>query len=132
MVAERQARELGLVAPSRQGLTDSRYLNVLLSFLFGGRKIELHHRPALVNRRRYIRNGKTLYDPPANSTEHLFYLLDDEHDIETRIRGQGAQLSDLAIARKRKRKARKAKRPKHKWPSRPMQSKSSFQKRRKP
>ena len=127
MVAERQARQRGLELVDRRGLagriwSDSKYLKILLSMLFDGQKAELHHRPALVNRRRYIRNGKSFYDPPANSDEHLFYLLDDDHDIETRVRGVGAQLSDLGTARKRKRRERKAKKPKKSWPSRQLRS----------
>jgi hypothetical protein len=72
----------------------------------------------LVNRRRYQRNpgAEVKYIPPANSPDHLVYLLKDDHDVETRVRGQHGQHSDLALARKRKRKERKAKRRKHKWP----------------
>jgi len=99
-----------------------RQLAMFLRLLFGDAKVDLHHRPGLLNRRRYIRNGKTFYDPPANSAEHLVYLPEHEHDIETRVRGVGAQHSDLALARKRKRAERKKTRPKRKWPSRPMRS----------
>ena len=131
MVAERQMRERGwnLSEPTHDGVSDSAYLAAILSLLFGDKKFELHHRPSLVNRRRYIRNGKTFYDPPANSAEHLFYLLDDDHDIETRVRGVGAQLSDLGIARKRKRAERKKNRPKRSWPSRPLRSANRWPKR---
>lgn len=99
-----------------------------LRLLFGNHKSELHHRPALVNRRRK-RNGD--YDPPANDAGHLVYLEEGDHDIETRIRGQHGQHSDLGLARKRKRIARnrdpnrkKVKIPQRKnpWPkSRPLQ-----------
>lgn len=95
----------------------------LIEDLFGGgTKVELHHRPGLLNRRRKP-NGD--YDPPANDPNYLIYLLEDEHDIETRVRGIGAQLSDLGQARKRKRmernrdkKRRKAKIPQRArpWP----------------
>lgn len=120
-VAVRQIRETH-EAPERFGRADAYYLKALLWVLFGDRKAELHHRPALVNRQRFIRNGKTFYVPPANSAEHLVYLLEEDHDIETRVRGQHGQHSDLALVRRRKRKERKAKRPKRKWPSRPLRS----------
>ncbi len=84
-------------------LSAARKLQRLLSALFGDKKAELHHRPALINRRRK-RNGD--YDPPANDPGFLVYLLEDDHDIETRIRGQHGQHSDLGLARKAKRIAR--------------------------
>lgn len=52
----------------------------------GNHKVELHNRPALCNR--------PWNDPPANSTDHLVYLAVDDHAIETRVRGIGAQRSD--------------------------------------
>lgn len=82
-------------------------IKYLIEDLFGGGvEVELHHRPALVNREKYKRNGKMFYRPDANDPGHLFYLVEEEHDIETRVRGLGAQLSDLGQARKRKRMAR--------------------------
>jgi len=84
--------------------------------------LRLDHDPALVNRKRYVRNGKVFYVPDANDAEYLIYREKLDHDIKTRVRGDGAQLSDLAIVRKRKRKERKAKAPKRKWPSRPFRS----------
>jgi len=133
-VAERQVGEAGFPGllmfggqdkkPLRERLVDA------LGFLFGDQKIELHHRPALVNRHRK-RNGD--YDPPANDPLSLVYLLDDEHDVETRIRGQHGQHSDLGMARKNKkiaanrnpkrRKAKIAQREEYRWPSRPFRSK---------
>jgi hypothetical protein len=145
-VALRQVRECTL-PPLRIGTADSAYLKVLLYVLFDNRPAHLHHRPALVNRPWNKRRGD--YDPPANDPDHLFYLEVDEHGIETRVRGIGAQRSDLGQARylkkaakNRERRAgsfttRKAsvlqKRPsrrksfaqKRRWPSRP------FPKRRK-
>lgn len=98
-------------------------LKRLLGVLFGELPVELHHRPALVNRvfLRVEKNRGPIigYMPDANDPDYLVYLPADEHDIETRVRGQHGQHSDLALARKRKRKERKAKRPKRKWPSRP-------------
>lgn len=123
IVAERQAAahlpNWSATAPSKPL---GNRLKWLLKLLFGSEECELHHRPALLNRRRYIRHGKIHYDPPANDPNFLVYLRKSDHEIETRIRGQGAQLSDLAIARKRKRAARKKAKgkTKSKWQSAPM------------
>lgn len=69
----------------------------------GAAKLELHHRPALVNRRKIKKLGVIVrYTPDANDPRHLFYLPDDDHDIETRVRGLRGQHSDLAMARKNK------------------------------
>ena len=119
-VVDRQLAERGLqVAGGIGSLSDN--LKFALNVLFGhGVKVELHHRPALLNR--ISKNGR--YYPDANDPDYLVYLPVDEHDIETRVRGQHGQHSDLALARKRKRKERKAKRPKRKWPSRPFPKRS--------
>ena len=79
-------------------------LVMLLQLMFGDAKVELHHRPSLVNRLWNAR--KKDYDPPANSPEHLVYLPEDDHDVETRIRGLHGQHSDLGLARKMKRIAK--------------------------
>jgi hypothetical protein len=86
----------------------------LLFELFGLVKVELHHRPALMNRLQV--DGK--YFPDAADPDYLVYLPVDKHDIETRVRGLHGQHSDLAIARKRKRIERKTKRPRSKLRSR--------------
>lgn len=70
-------------------------------------ELRLDHNPALVNRRRRGEGKKTVYVPDANDPEYLIYRTRSDHDIKTRVRGDGAQLSDLAIVRKRKRKSRK-------------------------
>lgn len=99
---------------------------------FAGRAVELHHRPALVNReiipvKKEDRGVAAWHDsfrvivrynPDANDPAHLIYLPADEHDVETRVRGQRGQHSDLALARKRRRKERKLKRPKSRLRSR--------------
>lgn len=115
---------VGLMAnsPSPLGMR----LKFALGLLFGNRKSELHHRPALVNRRRYVRNNKTFYDPTANSADHLVYLLAEDHDIETRVRGLRGQHCDLGLARKRKRAERKKTRPKRTWASRPFRGVSRW------
>ena len=71
------------------------------------RKLELHHRPALANREKVFACGVHVdYDPPANDPDHLFYLSECDHDIETRIRGLRGNHSDLGMMRKNKRIAR--------------------------
>ena len=132
-VIERQLLQVGIapLSATHGAAAKPRRLADRLAFnireRFGDKKVELHHRPALVNRRRK-RNGE--YDPPANDPDFLVYLPKDEHDIETRVRGQHGQHSDLALMRKRKRKERKATRCKTKWPKREMQSASRWPKRR--
>ncbi len=101
---------------SQQGRSVATRLRFKLEEFFGCVPVELHHRPALVNRQRK-ENGS--YDPPPNDPDFLVYLPADDHDIETRVRGQHGQYSDLALARKRKRKERKSGRPRRKWPSKP-------------
>lgn len=109
-VAERQCLEAGISAPYPSiPLSDGAKLHACLYHLFFDRKFELHHRPALVNRPWNKR--KHDYDPPANSPKHLIYLAADDHDIETRVHGVGAQRSDLGQRRYNKRVERnKAKR----------------------
>lgn len=95
-------------------------LAALLGALFGDQAVELHHRPALVNRRHRLVRGEVVYSPPANDPEHLVYLLKGDHEIETRVRGVGALRSDLGERRYRKRLARN-RAPKKKarpWPKR--------------
>lgn len=83
-------------------------------------KLELHHRPALTNRQQ-IKNaiGNVVgFVPDANDPEHLVWLHEADHDVETRIRGLRGQHSDLALRRIRKRRERKAKAKKRpsRWP----------------
>lgn len=120
-----------------------------LEEFFAGKAVELHHRPALVNRQRCCTGcgstqtlGELLrehplavsccperdmsgYKPDANDPDFLVYLVagaGEEHDVETRVRGQHGQHSDLALARKRRRAERKRNRPKRKWPKRRLRS----------
>ena len=126
-VAERQIIDRFGRSPLFSTAILSKRLAIMLDVLFSdGCKPELHHRPALVNRRRK-RNGD--YDPPANDPGFLVYLADDDHDVETRVRGLHGSHSDLGMNRKNKNiaknrdpKRRRAKiaQPKNfKWPSRP-------------
>jgi hypothetical protein len=98
--------------------------------LFGDKPAQLDHDPALVNRklRKWPLDGSAVYIPDANDPDYLVYREKHDHDIKTRVRGDGAQLSDLAQARKRKRKL-KPKR-KYKWPSRPMKGASRWPKKK--
>lgn len=133
-VAERQLRAFncspGMLERSETRIRD--YLGRLLRGLAlymgdAALKLELHHRPALINRCRYEHRRKTFYDPPANDPNHLVYLPEADHDVETRVRGLLGQHSDLGlwrknknIARNRDPKRRKVKIPqrqKNAWPT---------------
>jgi len=107
-------------------LTKSYKLESLLEILFGKdnyKRAELHHRPALMNRKK-VRSKTTAkivrYIPDELDPNHLVYLLDDDHDIETRVRGVGALLSDQAQNRKNKKIDLRlsGKKKKHRWPKR--------------
>ncbi|MDE2096842.1 MAG: hypothetical protein KGL39_06305 [Patescibacteria group bacterium] len=86
--------------------------------------LRLDHAPALVNREKLVElpdgnkiwtivvpsGGRVLeYRPAASDPEYLVYRSRAAHDVKTRIRGDGAQLSDLALARKEKRRIKKKK-----------------------
>lgn len=106
MVATRQLYERDINAGQyarHEGETLKKTLGRMLKVLFGEAAVELHHKPALVNRRRK-RNGD--YDPPANDHNHLEYMVETDHDIETRVRGRRGQHSDLGLRRKNKNIAR--------------------------
>lgn len=120
-----------------------------LSFLLGCevKDLRLDHHPALCNRQQF-RNGRgeiVRYVPDANDPNHLIYRSHADHDIKTRVRGDGAQHSDLALRRIAKRRERKAergklstnrlakpakRRNKKPWPNRPMPKGRGFPKRR--
>lgn len=105
-VVERQLREARTVpsAAAANAKPLAKRLRLLLEELFLGEPVHLHHRPALCNR---PFNFKTQdYDPPANDPDYLVYLPVHDHDIETRVRGVGAQRSDLSQRRYLKRVAR--------------------------
>ena len=123
-VAERQLRATGKRPLLNYYLgSDSQLLKGMLFDLFGDAPIELHHRPALINRQRL--NDK--YIPDANDPDYLVYLPTDDHDIETRVRGLHGQYSDLGLRRKRKRVERKEKgQRRYRWPKRKLRSRSTF------
>lgn len=112
-----------IVFADAEGESCTRRLRRALNFLFEDDKVELHHRPALVNRPWNKRAGD--YDPPANDPDHLVYLRKEtEHRIETFVRGVRGQRSDVSQRRYLKRvaenrsKGKSSRKPK----SRPLRS----------
>lgn len=79
-------------------------------------QLQLHHDPALENREKIIKGGVIVgYKPDANDPEHLFYLpfgaeYDDSHYIRTNVRGQNGQFSDNMLAKRERKRKRKAER----------------------
>lgn len=130
------ARQVGypLGSIESEDWSQTQLLDYLLSILrlkLGAAQLQLDHHPALQNRTLIVFSGSQTvnYDPPANDPAGLIYRTRDAHRIKTLVRGDGAQLSDAAIARKRKRKERKANRPKTQWPSRKLRSAGKWPKR---
>lgn len=109
-VAERQCLQVGWTRDPRDPCKLAhKWLKVMLFVLFGNFPCALDHDPALVNRKRYVRNGKTFYKPAANDPKFLLYREagpGSDHDIKTRVRGDGAQRSDLGQRRYDKRVAK--------------------------
>lgn len=108
-------------------------------------ELRLDHDPPLALRPKERRGlgKKTYYVPDANDPEHLVYRPhgaqhEGSHDVKTRIRGDHGQHSDLALIRIEKRRAaKKVKKKRRVWRSRPLTQgktvwpKRSFAKRRK-
>src|SRR5262245_9723898 len=124
-VISRQLQDDGnlyeLLTASVNAQTVKEALDYLLFCKFGDEKYHLDHDPPLCLRE-IIDAEAGLYDPDANSPDHLVYRSADEHRLKTFVRGDGAQLSDAAKRRK-KLKAEKPKAP-NRWPpkgSRPLQ-----------
>lgn len=114
-VALRQLGEMwpgDVLAEHKRGL--GRLLRTLLaqlSDLLGCEPADLRldHNPALAIREKVFRRGVHVdYVPPANDPEWLIYRDKHAHDIKTRVRGDGAQFSDLALIRRQKKRQRKA------------------------
>lgn len=118
--------------------------------------LELDHDPALVNREKLVelptgyrrrvivvpKGRKVLrYFPDANDPEYLRYRpkateFDGSHAVKTRVRGDHGQLSDLGIARKNKRRAKKlaaakSQKKRSAWPKGRKIPSRPFQRRRK-
>jgi hypothetical protein len=98
------ARQFGYGVAIKHGINSPHWrladLQEALASVFGG-PVHLDHDPALVNRKFNARTGK--YTPDANDPDYLVYRSKTDHDIKTRVRGDGAQYSDLALRRKLKR-----------------------------
>jgi hypothetical protein len=117
-VAERQ---LGR-SWSIKGQSGKVRLRLMLKLLFANEPYQLDHDPALTNRKFNRRLRR--YTPPANDPDYLVYRSAVGHDIKTRVRGDGAQRSDLAQRRYLKRVAanRDPKRKSRPWPKRKLRS----------
>lgn len=111
----------------------TRQLRELLYVLFGDERVHLDHDPPLMLRSvQRNKNGEIIkYLPDANDPEFLIYRTAEDHDIKTRVRGDGAQHSDLGLRRKNKNiaanrnnkpKQKIAQRKNFKWPKRKMRS----------
>jgi hypothetical protein len=122
----------------RSELPASEKLKRLLLILFGDETAHLDHDPALQNREKIYRTDydgrggvlvRTIigYRPDANDPEFLRYRDKQEHKIKTLVRGDGAQYSDAALARKNKRiaKSRDARREEYVWPRRKIQNRKT-------
>lgn len=84
----------------------------------GPDELQLDHEPALENREKvFDRSGQHVgYRPDANDPNHLIYRTKADHQIKTNVRGDGAQYSDRALAKRERRRQRGNK------PSRPIES----------
>lgn len=146
IIATRQFYENGKNAPAREDgetLPDflARQLTGLAS-LFGCdvSDLRLDHDPALAARIRRGSGRATIYEPPANSPNHLSYRphgpeFAGSHLIKTNCRGDHGQHPDRVLIKKMRRIERgpRPKRqpgfktnpeaPKRRWPSRPFPSK---------
>lgn len=80
-----------------------------LSDLIGAEDLQLDHQPALALREKVFLNGEHVeYQPHSCDPEHLIWRDKDAHRIKTNVRGDGAQFSDLALIRRKKRREKKA------------------------
>lgn len=124
-VVHRQLQRMGKETIVFESETKASQLAGLLRFLAHqlgceAKDLRLDHDPALCNRQQF-RNGRgeiVRYVPDANDPNHLIYRTKADHDIKTRVRGPGAQFSDLALLRREKKRQRPPK-PKKKLASRP-------------
>ena len=110
----------------------------------GIKDLHLDHDPALGARKRKGEGKKTVYDPPANSPDHLIYREKHDHHIKTNVRGEHGQHPDRVLIKRERRRREKAtepeKRPKQpgakywakkrevrsRWPKRKMQSRNDL------
>jgi hypothetical protein len=126
LVLERQLGFPVLPAPKPPNKEMFDHLLEWLSDRLGG-PLHLDHDPPLCLRDWVVDH----YVPDANDPDYLIYRTAADHDIKTRVRGDGAKRSDLAQRRYLKKcaanrlpgkhKRRIPKRANFKWPSRPIQ-----------
>lgn len=102
-------------------------------------ELHLDHDPALENREKIIRDGEIVgYIPDANDPDYLIYRpfsgqYEGSHYIKTHVRGSNGQYSDTTLAKRERRRQKKAlgKKRKKAWPSRKLVSRSQWPKRKK-
>lgn len=130
-------RQLGELWPDDcvRGAKEARSLGYFVNGLLGSlaelleceaKDLRLDHDPALENRLKELRlpNGRkskgvfvpegakvTRYYPDANDPEHLIYREKHAHHIKTNVRGDGAQYADNVLAKRERKRQKKAERP---------------------
>lgn len=76
------------------------------------KSLRLDHDPALENRRQIRRDGNTGefvgYSPSANDPDFLIYREKHDHHIKTNVRGEHGQFPDNTIAKRERRRQKKA------------------------
>lgn len=120
-VAARQVERSGLSRAQFDEITPlSERLAFLLTALFGGRDCHLDHEPALVNRKqiRDVDGVLLRYEPDEHDPAHLMYREKHDHLIKTTVRGDHGQFSDIVLAKRERRRQKKAsgKKRKFNWP----------------
>ena len=121
-VAERQLRSRGFDPRQFADVSPlSERLAFLLTALFEGRDCQLDHEPALVNRKqiRDVDGVLLRYEPDEHDPAHLMYREKHDHLIKTTVRGDHGQFSDMVLAKRERRRAKKAAgklKRKTKWP----------------
>jgi hypothetical protein len=120
-VAERQVRAIGVDPDQFDARPLSLRLDFLLTALFGGHGCHLDHHPALENREQIKDvDGVILrYVPDELDPAHLIYRDKHSHHIKTNVSGEHGQYADNVIAKRERRRKRKAAgkvKRKTKWP----------------
>lgn len=94
-------------------------------------KEHLDHDPALENREKVFRKSEHIgYRPDANDPDFLIYRDRADHDIKTRVRGEHGQFADNVIAKRERRRKKKATKRKYKWErGRKLQSRNTLRRR---
>lgn len=141
-VAERQLKQAGIAPISTEKLSTFLFLALdALARHIGCERQELRldHDPALGTRKKTGEGKRTIYDPPANDPDHLFYrphgtTHEGSHDVKTRIRGDHGQYSDIVLIKRQRRRERAVEpahnrkhKPKTKWAKRAFPQGRGFQ-----